>query len=158
MLLVIDCGNTNVVFAVREGEAWRGIWRIRTDAQRTSDEYSVWLLSLLEHSDLKRDDIASAVIGTVVPAALYHLRRLCRDWFNIEPLVARSTLDWGFDIRVVNPGEVGADRLLNTLAAHRHFGGPLIIVDFGTATTFDVVDKDGAYLGGVICPGHQSLA
>jgi type III pantothenate kinase len=166
MLLVIDCGNTNVVFAVREGGTWRGIWRIRTDAQRTSDEYSVWLLSLLEHSGLKRDDIASAVIGTVVPAALYHLRRLCRDWFNIEPLVARSTLDWGFDIRVVNPAEVGADRLLNTLAAHRHFGGPLIIVDFGTATTFDVVDKDGAYLGGVICPGinlslealHQAAA
>ena len=166
MLLVIDCGNTNVVFAVREGEEWRGIWRIRTDAQRTSDEYSVWLLSLLEHSGLKRDDIASAVIGTVVPAALYHLRRLCRDWFNIEPLVARSTLDWGFDIRVVNPAEVGADRLLNTLAAHRHFSGPLIIVDFGTATTFDVVDKDGAYLGGVICPGinlslealHQAAA
>jgi type III pantothenate kinase len=102
----------------------------------------------------------------VVPAALYNLRRLCRDWFNIEPLVARSTLDWGFEIRVVNPAEVGADRLLNTLAAHRNFGGPLIIVDFGTATTFDVVDKDGAYLGGVICPGinlslgalHQAAA
>ena len=101
-----------------------------------------------------------------MPAALYHLRRLCRDWFNIEPLVARSTLDWGFDIRVVNPAEVGADRLLNTLAAHQRFGGPLIIVDFGTATTFDVVDKDGAYLGGVICPGinlslealHQAAA
>ena len=166
MLLVIDCGNTNVVFAVRDGEAWRGIWRVRTDAQRTSDEYGVWLMSLFGHVGLKRDDISAAVIGTVVPAALYHLRRLCRDWFNIEPLVARSTLDWGFDIRVVNPAEVGADRLLNTLAAHRRFGGPLIIVDFGTATTFDVVDKDGAYLGGVICPGinlslealHQAAA
>ena len=106
------------------------------------------------------------MIGTVVPAALYHLRRLCRDWFNIEPLVARSTLDWGFEIRVDNPAEVGADRLLNALAGHRRFGGPLIIVDFGTATTFDVVDKDGAYLGGVICPGinlslealHQAAA
>ncbi|HSJ40184.1 MAG TPA: type III pantothenate kinase, partial [Xanthobacteraceae bacterium] len=97
--------------------------------------------------------IASAVIGTVVPAALYHLRRLCRDWFTIEPLVARSTLDWGFDIRVVNPAEVGADRLLNTLAAHRHFGGPLIIVDFGTATTFDLVSASGAYKGGIIAPG-----
>jgi type III pantothenate kinase len=166
MLLVIDCGNTNVVFAVRDGEAWRGIWRVRTDAQRTSDEYGVWLMSLFGHVGLKRDDISAAVIGTVVPAALYNLRRLCRDWFNIEPLVARSTLDWGFDIRVVNPAEVGADRLLNTLAAHRRFGGPLIIVDFGTATTFDVVEKDGAYLGGVICPGinlslealHQAAA
>jgi type III pantothenate kinase len=166
MLLVVDCGNTNVVFAVHDEKAWRGIWRIRTEAQRTSDEYGVWLLTLLEHAGLRRDDISAAVIGTVVPAALYHLRRLCRDWFNIEPLVARASLDWGFEIRVVNPAEVGADRLLNTLAAHQHFGGPLIIVDFGTATTFDVVDKDGAYLGGVICPGinlslealHQAAA
>ena len=139
---------------------------MRTDAQRTSDEYGVWLMSLLDHVGLKRDDISAAVIGTVVPAALYHLRRLCRDWFSIEPLVARATLDWGFDIRVDNPAEVGADRLLNTLAAHRRFGGPLVMVDFGTATTFDVVDKDGAYLGGVICPGinlslealHQAAA
>src|ERR1700761_1224342 len=166
MLLVVDAGNTNVVFAVHDGPGWRATWRIRTDAQRTSDEYAVWLLSLIEHAGLNREDISAAVIGTVVPAALYHLRRLCRDWFSIEPLVARSTLDWGFDIRVVNPAEVGADRLLNTLAAHQRFGGPLIIVDFGTATTFDVVDKDGAYLGGVICPGinlslealHQAAA
>jgi type III pantothenate kinase len=166
MLLVIDCGNTNVVFAVHDEKAWRGIWRIRTEAQRTSDEYGVWLLTLIEHAGLQRNDISAAVIGTVVPAALYHLRHLCRDWFNIEPLVARSSLDWGFEIRVVNPAEVGADRLLNTLAAHQRFGGPLIIVDFGTATTFDVVDKDGAYLGGVICPGinlslealHQAAA
>jgi len=166
MLLVVDCGNTNVVFAVRDDASWRGIWRVRTEAQRTSDEYGVWLMTLLDHTGLKRDDISAAVIGTVVPAALYHLRRLCRDWFNIEPLVARSTLDWGFDIRVVNPAEVGADRLLNTLAAHQRFGGPLIIVDFGTATTFDVVNQDGAYMGGVIAPGinlslealHQAAA
>ena len=112
------------------------------------------------------DDISAAVIGTVVPAALYHLRRLCRDWFSVEPLVARATLDWGFEIRSTTPTEVGADRLLNALAGHRRFGGPLIVVDFGTATTFDVVDDDGAYLGGVICPGinlslealHQAAA
>ena len=95
MLLVIDCGNTNVVFAVRDGTEWRGTWRIRTDAQRTSDEYGVWLLTLLGHVGLKRDDIAAAVLGTVVPAALYHLRRLCRDWFGIEPLIARSTAGLG---------------------------------------------------------------
>jgi type III pantothenate kinase len=153
MLLVIDCGNTNVVFAVRDGASWRGTWRIRTEAQRTCDEYGVWLMSLIEHAGLNRGDISAAVIGTVVPAALYHLRRMCRDWFSLEPLVARSTLDWGFEIRVANPAEVGADRLLNTLAAHQRFGGPLIIVDFGTATTFDVVDKDGNYCGGVIAPG-----
>ena len=106
------------------------------------------------------------MIGTVVPAALYHLRRLCRDWFDVEPLVAQASLDWGFDIKVDNPDEVGADRLLNALAAHNHYGGPLVVVDFGTATTFDVVDGAGAYLGGVISPGinlsiealHQAAA
>src|SRR5271169_85843 len=166
MLLVVDAGNTNIVFAVDDPSGWRGVWRIRTDAQRTSDEYAVWLNSLLTLSDLKRDQISAAVIGTVVPAALYHLRRLCRDWFNVEPLIARASLDWGFEIKVDNPNEVGADRLLNSLAGHRNFGGPMIVVDFGTATTFDVIDKDGAYLGGVICPGinlslealHQAAA
>jgi type III pantothenate kinase len=153
MLLVVDAGNTNVVVAVHDGTGWRGNWRIATEPQRTSDEYAVWLLTLLGHSGLKRADIAGAVIGTVVPAALYHLRRLCRDWFDVEPLIARSSLDWGFEIRMDNPEEVGADRLLNALAAHRRYTGPLVVIDFGTATTFDVVDKDGAYIGGVIAPG-----
>ena len=153
MLLVVDAGNTNVVFAVHDGGTWRGSWRIRTDAQRTSDEYAVWLLALLGHSGLDRQQVRRAVIGTVVPAALYHLRRLCRDWFEVEPLIARSTLDWGFKIDVDNPAEVGADRLLNVLAAHRRYNGPLIVIDFGTATTFDVVGPEGAYLGGVIAPG-----
>lgn len=153
MLLVVDAGNTNVVFAVHDGSSWRGIWRIATEPQRTSDEYAVWLLTLLSFSGLKPAEINRTVIGTVVPAALYHLRRLCREWFATEPLVARFNLDWGFDIRIDNPSEVGADRLLNTLAAHQAYGGPLIVIDFGTATTFDVVAPDGAYLGGVIAPG-----
>jgi len=153
VLLAIDAGNTNVVFAVSDGQSWRGTWRITTEPQRTSDEYAVWLLTLLTFSGLKPSDITGTVIGTVVPAALYHLRRLCRDWFGSEPLVARSNLDWGFDIQIDNPSEVGADRLLNTLAAHQAYGGPLIIIDFGTATTFDVVGANGAYLGGVIAPG-----
>jgi type III pantothenate kinase len=106
------------------------------------------------------------VIGTVVPAALYHLRRLVRDWFAVEPLIARATVNWGFEIKVDVPEEVGADRLLNTLAAHRKYRGPLVAIDFGTATTFDVVGADGAYLGGIIAPGinlsiealHQAAA
>jgi len=153
VLLVVDAGNTNVVFAVHDGKSWRGIWRIATEPQRTSDEYAVWLLTLLSFTGLKPGEIDRTVIGTVVPAALYHLRRLCREWFATEPLVARSSLDWGLDIRIDNPSEVGADRLLNTLAAHQAYGGPLIVIDFGTATTFDVVAPDGAYLGGVIAPG-----
>jgi len=153
MLLVIDAGNTNVVVAVHDNAGWRGIWRIATEPQRTSDEYAVWLLTLLQHVGVKRADIRAAVIGTVVPAALYHLRRLVRDWFDVEPLIARATVNWGFDIRVDNPEEVGADRLLNALASHRKYAGPLVVIDFGTATTFDVVDAQGAYLGGVIAPG-----
>ena len=153
MLMVVDAGNTNIVFAVHDGEDWVGTWRIATDDQRTCDEYAVWLLTLFNIAGIKREAIDRAVIGTVVPAALYHLRRLCRDYFEVEPLIARSQLDWGFEIKVDNPAEVGADRLLNALAAHQAYGGPLVVIDFGTATTFDVVDKDGAYLGGIISPG-----
>lgn len=153
MLLAIDAGNTNVVLAVHDGVEWRGRWRIATDPNRTSDEYAVWLLALMQFAGLKPADIDRCVIATVVPVALYNLRRLCRDWFGNEPLVARSILNWGFEIKVDQPQEVGADRLLNALAAHHHYRGPLIVIDFGTATTFDVVDDTGAYLGGVIAPG-----
>lgn len=153
MLLAIDAGNTNVVFAVHDGTRWRGRWRIATQPERTSDEYAVWLLQLMQMAGLKPVQITRCVIGTVVPAALYNLRRLCRDWFGAEPLIARAALDWGFAIKVDSPGDVGADRLLNALAAHTHYQGPLIVVDFGTATTFDVVDAAGDYQGGVIAPG-----
>jgi type III pantothenate kinase len=166
MRLVIDAGNTNIVMAVHDGAGWRGIWRISTDAQRTSDEYAVWLFALLKHCQIEPAGISTAVIGTVVPAALYHLRRLCREWLYCEPLIASSDLDWGFEIKMDTPSEVGADRLLNTLAAHQIYGGPLVVVDFGTATTFDVVDQDGAFIGGIIAPGvnlsiealHQAAA
>ena len=153
MLLLVDAGNTNVVFAVHDGQSYRGVWRIATDSQRTSDEYAVWLFTLFQLSGIDRGQVHAAVIGTVVPLALYNLRRLVRDWFALEPLVARPTLNWGFDIRMDRPEEVGADRLLNALAAQHAYGGPLVVVDFGTATTFDVVDVDGAYIGGVISPG-----
>ncbi len=166
MLLVIDAGNTNIVFAVHDGTEWRGTWRVATQSQRTSDEYGVWLEALIKRVGIKAGDIDGAVIGTVVPAARYHLRKLCRDWFNVEPIIAQAGLDWGFEIKVDNPSEVGADRLLNALAAHNHYRGPLVVIDFGTATTFDVVDRNGAYLGGAIAPGinlsiealHQAAA
>ena len=103
MLLAIDAGNTNVVFAVHDGTEWRGRWRIATRADRTSDEYAVWLLALFQHAGLNPNDILRCVIGTVVPAALYNLRRLCREWMDCEPLIARAPLDWGFAIRVDRP-------------------------------------------------------
>jgi type III pantothenate kinase len=154
MLLAIDAGNTNIVFAVWDGTAWRGRWRLATQASRTADEYAVWLTQLMSWSGIERGQITRAAIACVVPAALYHLRHLCRDWFDQEPLIARAAgLDWGFPVLVDNPNEVGADRLVNALAAHARYKGPLAVVDFGTATTFDVVDRTGAYLGGVIAPG-----
>jgi type III pantothenate kinase len=166
MLLVIDAGNTNIVFAVHDGTEWRGTWRLATQSQRTSDEYGVWLETLIKRIGISAGDIERAMIGTVVPAARYHLRKLCRDWFDVEPIIAQASLDWGFEIRVDTPDEVGADRLLNALAAHHKYHGPLVVIDFGTATTFDVVDHDGAYLGGAIAPGinlsvealHQAAA
>lgn len=167
MLLVIDAGNTNVVFAVHDGEAWVGRWRISTDDRRTADEYAVWLLALMERAGLGPDCVTQAIIGTVVPAALYDLRRLCRSWLHVEPLVANHELDWNMDVLVDTPAELGADRLLNGLAARQLYGGgPLVVVDFGTATTFDVVDARGRYCGGAIAPGvnlsmdalHQAAA
>ncbi len=166
MLLVVDAGNTNIVFGVHDGSSWRGIWRIGTDINRTSDEYAVWLLALLGLSGLERGQIDRAAIATVVPPALYHLRRLCRDWFRLEPLLAATNLDWGFEIKMDSPAEVGVDRLLDGLAAHQKYGGPVLVVDFGTATTFNVIDGEGNYCGGAIAPGinlsvealHQAAA
>jgi len=153
VLLAIDAGNTNIVMAVHDGREWRGRWRIATQAERTADEYAVWLLSLLSHAGIRPAEVRRSALACVVPTALFHLRHLCIDWFGTEPLVAHAGLDWGFQIKVDNPNEVGADRLVNALAAAERYGGPLVVIDFGTATTFDVVDRDGAYLGGVIAPG-----
>jgi type III pantothenate kinase len=154
MLLAIDAGNTNVVFAVYNGDEQRGIWRIGTDPKRTADEYMVWLDHLLGLKGLVMADIGAAIIASVVPGATSNLKRLCRDHFNCEPMVVGTPgLDLGTRALVDRPEEVGADRLVNTLAAAAAFRAPLIVIDFGTATTFDVVDEDGNYCGGVIAPG-----
>ena len=154
MLLAIDLGNTNIVFAVYDGENRRGEWRSSTDAQRTADEYGVWLAQLMALDDLGRDSIDAAIIATVVPEALFSLKTLCRRYFGCEPLVVgEPEVALGLEIRTDFPEEVGADRLVNAAAAHARYGGPLIVLDFGTATTFDVVDGDGNYCGGVIAPG-----
>ena len=153
-LLVIDAGNTNVVFAVRDDDGWRGTWRIRTDPQRTSDEYAVWLSGLLELQGMSFADLNEAIIATVVPAALFDLRNLCRRYLRCEPLVVGDPeVSLGIGINVDRPGSVGADRLVNAVAAHARYKGALIVVDFGTATTFDVVSESGDYEGGVIAPG-----
>jgi type III pantothenate kinase len=154
MLLAIDVGNTNIVFALCEGEQIVHRWRISTDGQRTADEYAVWLHQLMGLEGVARAHIGAAIISTVVPSTLFNLQRLCRKYFHVEPMVvALGQLDLGLAIALPNPAEVGADRLVNAIAAHAQWPGNLIVIDFGTATTFDIVSADGAYLGGAIAPG-----
>ncbi len=159
MLLAIDCGNTNIVFAVFDDEDKRAVWRASTDTKRTADEYAVWLTQLMSLKDLTPADIDGAIIASVVPAAMHGLVTLCESYFKVAPLVVGDPgVDIGIEVRIEQPSQVGADRLVNAVAAHQHYGGPLIIIDFGTATTFDVVGADGAYEGGVIAPGiNESL-
>ena len=154
MLLAINANNTNTVFAVWDSDQLRGQWRAATDARRTADEYVVWLDHLLALDGLSRDDVTGAIIGSVVPEANFNLLTLCRRYCNSEPIVVGEPgVDLGAQALVDRPEEVGADRLVNTIAAHDRYATPLIVVDFGTATTFDVVDEDGNYRGGVIAPG-----
>lgn len=154
MLLAIDAGNTNTTFAVFDGDEIVGEWRAGTNTARTADEYAVWLSSLMQLVDLKFTDVDSAIIATVVPQGLFNLRTLCRRYFNCEPLVVGDPdVDIGIRVLIEKERDVGADRLVNAVAAHLKYGGPAIILDFGTATTFDVIDESGNYHGGVIAPG-----
>lgn len=150
MLLAIDSGNTNTVFAVftDDGEIV-GEWRSSSDSHRTADEFGVWLIQLMAITDIDRDAIDAAIIATVVPDILFDLKTMCRKYFNSEPVViGEPGVKLGIDVLMDQPTEVGADRLVNAVAADARYGGPLIVVDFGTATTFDIVDGDGAYCGG----------
>ncbi len=155
MLLAIDAGNTNILFAVHDSHGTaQGSWRASTDAKRTADEYAVWLTQLMMLDDVKPGQIDAAIIASVVPATMFALKSLCRRYFNTEPMVVGEPgVDIGIDVRIARPDQVGADRLVNGLAAFERYGGPLIVIDFGTATTFDVIAPDGAYEGGVIAPG-----
>jgi type III pantothenate kinase len=154
MLLGINANNTNTVFAVWEGNALKGAWRAATDAKRTADEYVVWLDHLLALESLSRTQITGAIIASVVPEANFNLLSLCRRYCGSEPLlVGEPGVKLGVKALVERPEEVGADRFLNAVAAHDRYKGPLVVVDFGTSTNFDVVDKDGNFCGGVIAPG-----
>ena len=155
MLLAIDSGNTNIVFAVfDDADVKRGIWRASTEVKRTADEYAVWLTQLMALEGLRPGDIDGTIIANVVPATMYALKALCRRYFKSAPMViGEPGVDLGIEVRVDWPDQVGEDRLVNAVAAHARHGGPLILVDFGTATTFDVIGADGAYEGGVIAPG-----
>lgn len=151
MLLVIDVGNTNMVLGVYK--ELLDHWRISTDRQRTTDEYGVLIRELFYLNDLRADDINAIIISSVVPPVVPTLERMCQRYFGLSPLLIGPGVKTGMDIRYDNPREVGADRIVNAVAAYEKYGGPVIIVDFGTATTFCAVDAKGVYLGGSICPG-----
>ncbi|BBK32058.1 pantothenate kinase [Stella humosa] len=154
MLLAIDIGNTNSVFALTEGDAIRATWRCVTDTKRTADEYGAWLTQLMGLEWIEPQQVTAIVVATVVPESLFNVVGMCRRYFRCEPLVVGdSAVHLGVEAKVDRPREVGADRLVNGLSAHRRYGGPAIVIDFGTATTFDVIDGDGNYNGGVIAPG-----
>jgi type III pantothenate kinase len=153
MLLAIDCGNTNTVFSIWDGSRFLATWRIATDHTRTADEYFVWLSSLLMLTQTEAK-VTEAIISSTVPRVVFNLRVLCNRYFDCRPLVVGKP-DCRLPVapRVDQGTTVGPDRLVNTVAGFDRHGGNLIVVDFGTATTFDVVDADGAYVGGVIAPG-----
>ena len=154
MLLAIDIGNTNIVFALYDGREQSGLWRCKTDTGRTADEYLAFLSQHFELKNLKITDVSDVIISSVVPDVDFAIRRACEDGFNKSPLfVGKDTGDLGIKVLIDRPSELGADRLVNTYAVYKEYQCAAIVVDFGTATTFDIIDKDGNFCGGVIAPG-----
>jgi type III pantothenate kinase len=153
LLLAIDVGNTNTVFALYRERHALGQWRISTIRERTADEYAAALTQLMALKGYSHGDVGAAVISSVVPQALTPLKSMCREFFGCTARVVGDDLGVTIPVAVDNPREVGADRLVNAVAAHTRYRGPLIVVDFGTATTFDVIDEEGRYCGGVIATG-----
>lgn len=155
MLLSIDAGNTNTVFAVsREGQKPFAIWRLRTEGARTADEYASWMYPLIQEAGFKLKDISAVIIASVVPNANFNLRQFCEQYVGAKPLfIGDRDVDCGIVIDMPKPENVGADRIVNAVAAVDMYKTPCVIIDFGTATTFDVVSAKGAYIGGVIAPG-----
>ena len=153
MLLAIEQGNTNTLFAVHDGSGWVAQWRTATQSNRTADEYAAWLFQLLALTGLKFEMLDACIISSVVPQSVFNLRNLARRYLKVEPLVIGENVELGIPVRLEKPSEAGADRLVNAIGAHAVFTGDLIVIDSGTATTFDIVAADGGFEGGVIAPG-----
>ncbi|WP_069650610.1 type III pantothenate kinase [Caloranaerobacter ferrireducens] len=153
MILVFDVGNTNIVLGVYEGKNLLKYWRISTDKNKTSDEYGMLINQLFEYNGFKLNEVEAVIISSVVPPLMYSLQAMSIKYCNKEPLIVGPGIKTGMNIRYDNPKQVGADRIVNAVAAYEKYGGPTIIVDFGTATTFCAVSEEGDYLGGAIAPG-----
>ncbi|MDQ0286204.1 type III pantothenate kinase [Desulfofundulus luciae] len=153
MILVFDVGNTNIVLGVYKGQELLEHWRLSTNPHRTADEYGMLLRDLFQYAGISRRDIKALVISSVVPPLMLALEQMSEKYFGVKPLVVGPGIKTGLAIKYDNPREVGADRIVNAVAGYELYGGPLIIVDFGTATTFDAISARGEYLGGAIAPG-----
>ena len=158
MILVIDVGNTHTVIGVYDEKKLLGYWRISTDLNKTEDEYGILVKNLISHSNLLLSDIKSVVMSCVIPPVSWILKKMAIDYFKVSALVVEPGIKTGIHIKTDNPKEVGADRIVNAIAAYKLYGGPVIIVDFGTATTFCAVNAEGVYLGGAIAPGIEISA
>lgn len=153
MLLVVDIGNSNIVLGTYENKELQRHWRISTDRQRTGDEYGMLINNLFNYHKMSIEDIEAIIISSVVPSLIVPFSKMCERYFHVKPLVVGPGTKTGICIKYENPREVGADRIVNAVAAYHKYGGPLIIIDFGTATTFCALTEKGDYLGGAIAPG-----
>ena len=158
MLLAVDIGNTNVTLGMFEGEELRATWRIASNVNQMADEYAALLLNLLHHQGLEASDIKEIALCNVVPPLLTTFEELSQRYFQVSPLVVGPGIKTGVRIRMDNPREVGTDRIVNAAVAHHLYRGAVIVTDLGTATTFDVISKEGDYLGGAIAPGIATAA
>lgn len=158
MILVLDAGNTNIVLGVYDGKRLIADWRLSTDSKRSADEYGIQVIQLFLQNKLDPDDMEGVIISSVVPNIMYSIEHMVRKYFEVEPIIVGPGIKTGINIKYDNPKEVGADRIVNAVAAHDIYKKPVIIIDFGTATTFCAVTENGDYLGGTICPGIRISA
>lgn len=158
MILAVDIGNSNIVIGVYDGDDIVGNWRMVTRSEKTSDEYGIFILSLLKYNDIDKNVISSAIVSSVVPNVMHSFENALRKYFNIDPIIVGPGIKTGITISTDNPREVGADRIVGLVAAYDMFGGPLIVIDFGTATTYDVVSEKGEFKYGITSPGIQISA
>lgn len=153
MILTLDIGNTNIKTALFEGEEMAHYWRISTSLSKTSDEYGILLMNMFAHEGVKPEEVEGIVISSVVPTINFTIEHMCQNYFHMQPMMVAPGIKTGINIKYENPRELGSDRIANAVAAYAQYGGPCIFIDFGTATTFGVVDENGSFLGGSIFPG-----
>ena len=153
MILTLDIGNSNIKTALFEGDEMAHYWRISTSLSKTSDEYGILLMSMFAHEGVKPEEVEGIAISSVVPTINFTIEHMCQNYFHMQPMMVAPGIKTGINIKYENPRELGSDRIANAVAAYAQYGGPCIFIDFGTATTFGVVDENGSFLGGSIFPG-----